>query len=688
LSWLYSPQSIENATLPSPKPVDPSRHRAYSGPVFRPNQGFPTVLSFPGSHPTEAKTTVADYSTLPAPARAKFPRTPDGVVANETPMNLRNLVDAIRRKPASEASAAPKAAEDPSSPATVEVADVVTSADASLAPRTSPIVQSLLGGFATAEHRLPRHSGPLPALPPPGDAPVVPPPGISPQSPPQNPFAEFEAVNRVLSNGASEVPEQPPVQQPPPNTWFDVSLSTRSGEQEPVPDVPSFPSFPPASFESPAAAFEPPTFEPASFQPAPPQPLPPAPPVRTPTPAVLTPPPLPTPPQLAPPAMEAPALPDAFPIFIHQLNQAASADDVLRELAQAALECLDADRAFLVPISSEGQPGPIDIVFGENGHLLQGLRLTTEFVSRMVSHANLFADPNLIEMSPGLSLLPPEHFMSAESYLLTGGPPWPGIVGLQWKTPPSETKRVWAKTLVNCARLALQRLAATALPPVSLPRTPTQPLPAPPAVATRSGLLAEAMFVKLNEALILLDNDGMIHAVNPMAEYALNCLSADAVGRRLFEIGRKNGGTNVELWEHLATSAEEQQFSAELHLADGLVMTTTVVVVDVPAQAPAWSGGRAIAIRDVSHVRAEITQAFEETLDHHTQAAQAAASALLVTEEELSRMRTSLQMVLGFSELLHRGEYGAMNPQQFEMFRNIEHHAKELAVMMGLSVST
>lgn len=614
-------------------------------------------------------------------------------------MNLRNLVDAIRRKPASEASAAPNSAEDPSAPPPVEVADVVSAADTPLAPRTSPIVQSLLGGFATGEHRAQRLSGALPALPPPDLAPAPPPVAA-------NPFAEFEAVNQSLSNGEFDTPprphpsvqsvEPPPLPlpptlpppppptptsvQPPPNSWFDVPLSTNSGGQAPASEAPAFPSFSPETFQR--------------VQPDPvlaPPPVVAAPPVQPPPPA--TPVPVLIPPPLAPvaplgsglmPAPEA-ALPDAFPAFVTQLGTATGPGDVLRGLTQAALDCLGASRTFLVPISTDGQPGPIEASFGDNGAALRGQPLPAEFVSRLVGHANLFADPNLIEMSPGLSLLPPEHYAQAEAYLVTGPPPWSAVVGVQWTVPPSDTTRTWAKTLIQCAKLALQRLT-TALPPISQPATPSQALPAPPAIATRAGLLAEAMFAKLNEALILLDNDGIIHAINPMGEYALNCLSADGVGRRLYDVGRKYGATNVELWEHLATSVEEQQFAAELHFADGHVMTTTIVVVEIPAQAPAWSGGRAVAIRDVSHVRAEITESFEESLRHHEEAARATSSALLVTEEELNRMRASLQMVLGFSELLHRGEYGAMNPQQFEMFRNIEHHAKEMANLIGLPV--
>jgi hypothetical protein len=85
-------------------------------------------------------------------------------------------------------------------------------------------------------------------------------------------------------------------------------------------------------------------------------------------------------------------------------------------------------------------------------------------------------------------------------------------------------------------------------------------------------------------------------------------------------------------------------------------MMASFVVLELPAQDP-WPGGRVLAIRDETRLRAEFAQMMEDLAPPP-----APASALQVTPEQLTAMRTSLQMVLGFAELLHRGEYGQMNP--------------------------
>jgi len=182
----------------------------------------------------------------------------------------------------------------------------------------------------------------------------------------------------------------------------------------------------------------------------------------------------------------------------------------------------------------------------------------------------------------------------------------------------------------------------------------------------------------LDEALILLDAQGILQHVNPMAEYLLGAPRQDLLGRSLLDISQQLGGDNAPLWEHLSVTTEAQQFSTNVMLPDGQSMMASFVVLELPAHDP-WPGGRVIAIRDETRLRAEFAQMMEDLTPPP-----APASALQVTPEQLTAMRTSLQMVLGFAELLHRGEYGPMNPQQFEMFRNIEHHAKQLAEWLGL----
>ncbi len=182
----------------------------------------------------------------------------------------------------------------------------------------------------------------------------------------------------------------------------------------------------------------------------------------------------------------------------------------------------------------------------------------------------------------------------------------------------------------------------------------------------------------LDEALMVLDAQGTLQQMNPMAEYLLGAPRQDLLGRSLLDISQQLGGDNAPLWEHLSVTTEAQQFSTNVTLPDGQSMMASFVVLELPAH-DLWPGGRIIAIRDETRLRAEFAQMMEDLAPPP-----APASALQVTPEQLTAMRTSLQMVLGFAELLHRGEYGPMNPQQFEMFRNIEHHAKQLAEWLGL----
>lgn len=187
---------------------------------------------------------------------------------------------------------------------------------------------------------------------------------------------------------------------------------------------------------------------------------------------------------------------------------------------------------------------------------------------------------------------------------------------------------------------------------------------------------ADWLLEHLDEAIFLVDANGVICRMNPMAEYLLGCSRTEAQGQTLLELSRRLGGDNAPLWEHLAVTPDAQQFSTSVTLPDGQTLAASFIVMELPPLDACWPGGRVIAVRDETRLRAELTQTEEP--------APVAASALNVTSEQLTAMRTSLQMVLGFAELLHRGEYGPMNPQQFEMFRNIEHHAKQLAEWLGL----
>ncbi len=198
----------------------------------------------------------------------------------------------------------------------------------------------------------------------------------------------------------------------------------------------------------------------------------------------------------------------------------------------------------------------------------------------------------------------------------------------------------------------------------------------PPEATAGLPSTADWLLENLDEAILLVDAAGVIHRVNAMAEYLLGCERAVVQGQTLLDLSQQLGNANAPLWEHLAVTPDAQQFSTSIILPDGQPMMASFVVMELPPL-DAWPGGRIIAVRDETRLRAELSQTADES-------PAAPPSALTVTPEQLTAMRTSLQMVLGFAELLHRGEYGPMNPQQFEMFRNIEHHAKQLAEWIGL----
>lgn len=261
---------------------------------------------------------------------------------------------------------------------------------------------------------------------------------------------------------------------------------------------------------------------------------------------------------------------------------------------------------------------------------------------------------------------PPMDFASAAGGFPQGAPMEAPLAPVNdWGFPPTDTLAMpptSAATPVSTAGLAA---------PMAEPAAASVPDARP---ASWSDWLIE----NLDEALMVLDAQGILQQVNPMAEYLLGAPRQDLLGRSLLDISQQLGGDNAPLWEHLAVTSEVQQFSTNVTLPDGQSMMASFVVLELPAQDP-WPGGRVLAIRDETRLRAEFAQMMEDLAPPP-----APASALQVTPEQLTAMRTSLQMVLGFAELLHRGEYGQMNPQQFEMFRNIEHHAKQLAEWLGL----
>ncbi|AEP11406.1 PAS domain-containing protein [Chloracidobacterium thermophilum] len=257
---------------------------------------------------------------------------------------------------------------------------------------------------------------------------------------------------------------------------------------------------------------------------------------------------------------------------------------------------------------------------------------------------------------------PPMEFPSAAGGFSQGVPMEAPLAPVNnWGFPPADTP------VMPSTSVAAPVSAAGTVEPVAASVPDARP-------ASWSDWLIE----NLDEALMVLDAQGILQQVNPMAEYLLGAPRQNLLGRSLLDISQQLGSDNAPLWEHLSVTTEAQQFSTNVMLPDGQSMMASFVVLELPAQDP-WPGGRVIAIRDETRLRAEFAQMMEDLSPPP-----APVSALQVTPEQLTAMRTSLQMVLGFAELLHRGEYGPMNPQQFEMFRNIEHHAKQLAEWLGL----
>ncbi len=268
---------------------------------------------------------------------------------------------------------------------------------------------------------------------------------------------------------------------------------------------------------------------------------------------------------------------------------------------------------------------------------------------------------------------PPMDFGSAAGGFSQGAPveiEAPIAPVNDWGFPSADTAVMPSMSVVATPPAAgMAEVGMTGADAASVPPSDSTPL---------SASWSDWLIENLDEALIVLDAQGILQQVNPMAEYLLGAPRHDLLGRSLLDISQQLGGDNAPLWEHLSVTTEAQQFSTNVTLPDGQSMMASFVVLELPAQDP-WAGGRVIAIRDETRLRAEFAQMMEDLAP-----SPAPASALQVTPEQLTAMRTSLQMVLGFAELLHRGEYGQMNPQQFEMFRNIEHHAKQLAEWLGL----
>jgi PAS domain-containing protein len=557
-----------------------------------------------------------------------FAETESGVAIPDETMNLRNLVDAIRRKPATE----PPPLREPNEPPPVEVSDIVVGADApppAWNQTPSALMQSLLNGFsASGGHRI----------------------TVEP--------ADDAITGGASANGASErtasfvdaasVAASPAVTFPSPDdSWFETSIPTAPLASRVIPLPPNelFPSFPapPANADAPPVADVLETDE--------------------------------------PPATAAPISPKRINEFLHALNHTESVSDALDGLARTAVDALQAMRAFIVRFDERQSPLPIDAEYAAPTarHSLRGITLAADLVDRLKECAKASA-ASLIEIPSGLSPLPLQHAAGVEWYVAPSDLPGEAVVGLQWAAEPPPDAREWAVCLAQCVKLAVARLHAARPAPV-----PAEPVASPPALDLPSPV-AESVLGKLNEGVVVLDDAGVVRYVNPVAEFMLGCPSVHFLGADFYSVGRRYSPENAAIWDHLAASPQEQQFSIDFWLPDGNAVSTVFVALALPAPEPSgptdWTGGRIIVIRDVTFIRAEAAKAAEDAALARSSPSGAGAPGL--PPDGIANLRTSLQMVLGFSELLHRGEYGAMNPQQFEMFRNIEHHARRMADLLGM----
>jgi PAS domain-containing protein len=561
-----------------------------------------------------------------------FAETESGVAIPDETMNLRNLVDAIRRKPTTEA---PPLRDMSEPPPPVEVADIVAGADApppawNQAP--SALMQSLLNGFSTSGgHRIT----------------VEPADGAFTDDASANGASERTAS---FVDASSVAPASSAVTFPSPDdSWFETSIPTAPLTSRVIPLPPNelFPSFP-------------------------------SPPVNADPPAVADVDVLET---EEPPAPAALISPKRINEFLHALNQTESVPDALDGLARAAVDALQALRAFIVRFDERQSPLPIDTEYAAPTvrHSLRGITLAADLVDRLKECVKASAS-SLIEIPSGLSPLPLQHAAGVEWYVAPSDLPGEAVVGLQWAAEPPPDAREWAVCLAQCVKLAVARLRAARPTPV-----PAEPVVSPPALDLPSPV-AESVLGKLNEGVVVLDDAGVVRYVNPVAEFMLGCPSVHFLGADFYSVGRRYSPENAAIWDHLAASPQEQQFSIDFWLPDGNAVSTVFVALALPApetSAPTdWTGGRIIVIRDVTFIRAEAAKAAEDAALARSSPSGAFAPGL--PPDGVANLRTSLQMVLGFSELLHRGEYGAMNPQQFEMFRNIEHHARRMADLLGM----
>ncbi|HNG92129.1 MAG TPA: hypothetical protein PLB32_04980 [Acidobacteriota bacterium] len=544
-------------------------------------------------------------------------------------------------------------------------------------------------------------TGPLPATP------LVPPP------PPPSPLAAS------LADPLADF-HTPPTPTPSPSTQHMANPFA-----SPPPSPPPAPSSPPPRMVPPA----PPLADPWFSSPSPPPPL--SPPSR-PTPvgemtgldALLSSSSegIPTfkpvsslPPAARPTPVRQPALDtrlievfQKLAIFTGDLAETTSSEGVYETLVRAVQDCLQAARAFLIPFDIDGNPLPVptEVYDTPPKVSLEGMFLTRSFAGALMERVGTPEKSSIVvQLASGQTLLPPNQAATVEWYLLPQVTlPGALVIGVQWNAPvgPPAYGLAVAEVLLNCAQSVLLRLDTPPLPPEPEPAM-IEPVEEESVVQTvlPQGV-AENVLKLLDEAIFVIDNQRHLRFGNPMAEFLTGCFQGELQSSTFDEVSQGPGLQNATLWQHLHLSLEDQQIHTDVNTLDGGSLSVTVSALTLPAtESPAhdeFAQGRVIAIRDVTQSRLDAAQAVMaelETTRHELdqtrmQLEQSRAELFAAMNvgrsapppDQVNAFRNSLMMVLGFSELLNRGEYGQMNPQQFEMFRNIEHHAKQMSALL------
>lgn len=393
--------------------------------------------------------------------------------------------------------------------------------------------------------------------------------------------------------------------------------------------------------------------------------------------------------------------------FTGDMAETTSSEGVYETLVRAVHDCLQAARAFLIPFDIEGNPLPVptEVYDLPPKVSLEGMFLTRSFASALMERVGTPEKSSIVvQLASGQTLLPQNQAATVEWYLLPQVTlPGALVIGVQWNAPvgPPAYGLAVAEVLLNCAQSVLLRLDAP-LPPQPEPAMVESVEEQPVVQTILPQGVAENVLKLLDEAIFVIDNQRHLRFGNPMAEFLTGCFQGELQSSTFDEVSQGPGLQNATLWQHLHLSLEDQQIHTDVNTLDGGSLSVTVSALTLPAtESPAndeFAQGRVIAIRDVTQSRLDAAQAVMaelETTRHELdqtrmQLEQSRAELFAAMNvgrsapppDQVNAFRNSLMMVLGFSELLNRGEYGQMNPQQFEMFRNIEHHAKQMSALL------